>query len=283
MFKFITNRPLWVNLFSGFSISYFISVSFLQTLSWMTKHGQYLTVPSVLNKKTNEAIKLLESKGFDVRIQDSVYTDTAANGIVLKQLPDANSTVKVNRTVFLTVNRVVPPLIDMPKLEGLSLGFALDMLQRNHLKLQDTIYKPDFMRGSIIEQQYNGVKIPEKAKLPWGSKITLIVGAGLEQRQMIVPDLIGMTYAEAKQYLADNGLTLAATISDGPLVDSANAYVYEQNPKRFTEDNLPNYISSGQVMDLFIAAERRVAKDSVDTKKAKRKKKINMTFVTPKN
>jgi eukaryotic-like serine/threonine-protein kinase len=236
---------------------------FLQTLSWITKHGEHLTVPSVLNKKTTEAIKLLESKGFEVRIQDSVYTDTAANGIVLKQLPEGNATVKVNRTVFLTVNRVIPPLIEMPKLEGLSLNFALDMLTRNHLKLQDTIYRPDFMRGSIIEQQYNGNKITEKTKVPWGSKITLIVGAGLEDRQMMVPNLIGLTYAEAKKVLAENGLTLAATVSDGALKDSANAYVYDQNPKRLNDEQQPNYISSGQVMDLFIAQEMRAGRDSV--------------------
>jgi eukaryotic-like serine/threonine-protein kinase len=263
MFKFITNRPFWVNALAVIIFGFLLVYLFLQTLSWMTKHGDQLTVPNVLNKKTPEAIKLLESKGFEVRIQDSVYTDTAANGIVLKQLPEGNSTVKVNRLVFITVNKVVPPLIEMPKLEGLSLNFALDVLMRNHLKLQDTIYRPDFMKGSIIEQQYNGNKITEKTKIPWGSKITLIIGAGLEERQMLVPDLIGMTYAQAKQVLIENGLTLAATVSDGALKDSANAYVYDQNPRRFGEEKQPNYISSGQVMDLFIAPEMRAARDSI--------------------
>ncbi|MBP6431089.1 MAG: PASTA domain-containing protein [Ferruginibacter sp.] len=263
MFKFITNRPFWVNALAVIILGFLLVYLFLQALGWVTKHGDQLTVPNVLNKKTSEAIKLLESKGFEVRIQDSVYTDTATNGIVLKQLPEGNSTVKINRLVFITVNKVVPPLIDMPKLEGLSLNFALDVLMRNHLKLQDTIYRPDFMKGSIIEQQYNGNKITEKTKIPWGSKITLIVGAGLEERQMLVPELIGMTYAQAKQILQENGLTLAATVSDGALKDSANAYVYDQNPRRFNEEKQPNYISSGQVMDLFIAQEMRAARDSI--------------------
>jgi eukaryotic-like serine/threonine-protein kinase len=285
MFKFITNKPFWVNALAALLLFFLLAFLFLQTLSWITKHGEHLTVPSVLNKKTTEAIKLLESKGFEVRIQDSVYTDTAANGIVLKQLPEGNATVKVNRTVFLTVNRVIPPLIEMPKLEGLSLNFALDMLTRNHLKLQDTIYRPDFMRGSIIEQQYNGNKITEKTKVPWGSKITLIVGAGLEDRQMMVPSLIGLTYVEAKKVLAENGLTLAATVSDGALKDSANAYVYDQNPKRFNDEQQPNYISSGQVMDLFIAQEMRAGRDSValPTKDKNAKGKTPEKGKTPKD
>ncbi len=274
MFKFITNKPFWVNALAAIALLFLLGYLFLKTLGWMTKHGDYLTVPQVLNKKTAEVIKLLESKGFEVRIQDSIYTDTAANGIVLKQLPEGNATVKINRTVFLTVNKVIPPMIEMPKLDGLSLSFALDMLTRNHLKLQDTIFRPDFMQGSIIEQQYNGNKITEKTKLPWGSKITLVVGSGLDERQMIVPNLIGLTYAEAKKYLADNGLNLAATVSDGALKDSANAYVYDQNPKRYNEEQQPNYITSGQLMDLFIAPEMRAGRDSIalPTKGTKDKK-----------
>ena len=101
---------------------------FLQALSLITKHGDYLTVPSLIGKNTNEAIQLLESKGFEVMIQDSIFTDTVARGTVIKQLPDANATVKVNRIVFLTVNRFTPPMILMPKLEGLSLRFALELL-----------------------------------------------------------------------------------------------------------------------------------------------------------
>jgi eukaryotic-like serine/threonine-protein kinase len=282
MFKFITNRPFWVNALAVIGLGLLLVFLFLQTLSWMTKHGDQLTVPSVVNKKTQEAIKALESKGFEVRIQDSIYTDTAANGIVLKQLPEGNSTVKVNRTVFLTVNRVIPPMIDMPKLEGLSLNFALDVLMRNHLKLEDTIYRADFMKGSIIEQQYKGNKITEKTKVPWGSKITLIVGAGLEGKQMLVPDLMGLSFAEAKQILADNGITLAAVICD-PMPDSSSAFVYDQNPRRFNEEKQPNYISSGQFMDLFIAKEMRAPRDSISIPKKSKKKETDDKAETKKD
>ncbi len=125
MFKFITDRPFWVNLLAAIALAFLVLFIFLQLLGRITKHGQYLTVPSVMGKKTTDAIKFLEDKGFEVVIQDSVYTDTAKMGIVLKQLPDPNSTVKINRTVFLTVNRVTLPLVEMPALEGKTLNFAL--------------------------------------------------------------------------------------------------------------------------------------------------------------
>ena len=236
---------------------------FLQTLSWITKHGDYLTVPSLIGKNTNEAIQLLESKGFEVMIQDSVFTDSVARGTVIKQLPDANATVKVNRIVFLTVNRFTPPMILMPKLEGLSLRFALELLDRNHLQLQDTIYKPDFMKGSILEQQYNGSKILPGAKIQWGSKITLVVGAGLQNQEMMVPDLVGMKFGEAKTLLEQNGIGIGAVITEGIIKDSAAAFIFKQNPDKLNEEKQPIFIQSGQLMDVWISSQMIYLKDTV--------------------
>ncbi len=239
-----------------------IVFAILQLLGSITNHGQYLTVPSVTGKNTKEAIKLLESKGFDVEIQDSIYTDTAKMGIVLRQIPDANSTVKVNRTILLTVNRLTLPLIDMPALEGKSLNFALDVLKRSHLKLGDTIYRPDFMRGSIIEQQYKGGKITSGTKIPWGSFIDLVVGSGLNLDPILVPDLLGLTYAEASIILQQNGITLGALFADPGLTDTANAFIWKQSPSKLNEQNEPEFIQPGQLMDLWISMERKVQRDT---------------------
>lgn len=271
MFSFITKRPLWVNIAAAAALTFLLIFIFLWMLGLITKHGEQLVVPDVLGKKTDEAIALLKKQGFDIQIQDSVYTDTAKAGVVLKQLPDPNATVKVNRTVFLTVNRLVPPMLEMPQLEGQTLRFALDMLTRNHLQLGDTIYRPNFMMGSVLEQQYNGVRIPEKAKIQWGSKITLIIGGGLGNRQIIVPGLVGMTYAEAIAVLQQEGIDLGAVVVNGVIRDTAAAFVYRQNPERFNEEQQPNYIQAGQVMDLYISA---VMIDPADTLTDKKKKQL---------
>ena len=277
MFKFITNRPFWVNLLVAIVLALLMVFLFLQLLGRITKHGDHLTVPNVLHKKTTDAIKLLEKQGFEVKIQDSVYIDTEAKGVVLKQLPDPDATVKINRTVFLTVNRVKPPLIDMPKLVGLSLRNALDELERKHLKLGDTIYRSDFMKGSVIEQQFDGVIIPENAKIQWGSKITLVVGGGLDNEQMLVPSLVGLRYSDAKQQLGESGIILGAVIAEGPVTDTANAYVIKQNPPSVDENHVPGFIKSGQIIDLWIAKENiSLEEDSlVNDKPKKQPKKVN--------
>lgn len=252
MFKFITNRPFWVNLLAVITLAVLLVFIVLQLLGWITKHGEYLTVPDVMRKNTNEAIKLLEDKGFDVIIQDSVYTDTAKRGTVIKQLPDPNSTVKVNRSVFLTVNRFTPPMISMPALEGKTLNFALDLLERNHLKLADTIFKPDFMKGSVIEQRYKGSKIQPGDKIQWGSAITLIVGGGLNEENLVVPDLIGMKYGEVRATLDSMGV-LVTLVADATVKDTANAYIIKQNPSHRDDENNLIYIRQGMVMDIWLS------------------------------
>lgn len=268
MFKFITDKPFWVNLLAAIVITLLFLFLFLKMLGWITKHGVYLQVPAVTGMKTDEAVKLLEKQGFDVYIQDSVFTDTAARGIVLKQLPDPNAQVKINRTVFITVNRYVPPMLDMPRLEGQNFSFALRILERNHLKLGDTTYRPDFMMGSVLEQQYRGMRIAEKTKIQWGSRIDLVIGGGLENRQLPVPSLIGMTYAEAKSYLEESGIGLGGVIGDGIITDTASAFVVRQRPERFDLDQQTIFIQSGQLMDVWISQEMKIAIDSL-TKKQK--------------
>ena len=241
---------------------------FLQSLSWFTHHGEYLKVPAVKGQNVDNAIKILESRGFDVIIQDSVYFDSIPRYTVIKQLPDPDATVKVNRTVFLTINRATTPAINMPKLEGLSFRFAYDMLQRNHLRLGDTIYRPDFMKGSVLEQQYNGSRITAGTKVPWGAPITLIIGGGLEVQQMLVPDLVGLTFAEAKALLETKGITLASVIAMTTVKDTAAAFVYKQNPERFDIDKTPLYIRPGQTMDVWLSPTP-LEVDSLKTKDQK--------------
>ena len=266
MFKFITNRPFWVNLLAAFTLAFLLVFLILQLLGWLTRHGEYLIVPAVTGKGTKESIKLLESKGFDINIVDSIYTDSLPNGTIIKQLPDANATVKVNRTVFLTVNRYVPPMIIMPALEGKSLGFALNLLQRNHLQLGDTVYKPDFMKGSILEQQYAGAKILPGTKVQWGSKIGFIIAGGLQDQAIMVPNLIGKTYAEAKTELEQSGITLGAVIAKEETRDTAAAFIYKQNPVPVDEQKKPLYIRSGQLIDLWISPVMIYLEDSADNK-----------------
>lgn len=254
MFKFISKQPFWVNLLAAITLIFLLAFLFLQSLSWFTNHGSYLKVPSVIGKNVNDAVKFLEDQGFDVIITDSLYNDSLPLNTVKKQLPDEGATVKVNRTVFLNVNPVALPMVEMPKLEGLSLRFALEKLDKSHLQLGDTSYRPDFMKGTVLEQNYNGSKILPGTKLRWGTAVSLVIGGGLTQLQIPVPDLYGLTLGDAKTQLAAKGITLAAVLPTGTITDTLKAFVYKQNPEVTNEVSQPNFIQPGQTMDVWISS-----------------------------
>ena len=258
MFKFIARQSFIVNLLFAILLIAFVGFLFFQSLGWLTHHGSHLKVPSITGMKVDDALKLLEKEGFEVVITDSAYTQGVPMYTVKKQLPDADATVKVNRTVFLNINPASLPMVKMPKLEGLSYRFALSKLEKENLVLGDTTMRADFMKGSVLEQLYNGKRVEYGTKLRWGSKIDLIVGAGLQEVWIRVPDLIGSTVVEARQILEGKGIILAAILTTGPVSDTANAFVYKQNPDVKNFDDTPGYIQPGQTMDIWIQVERPV-------------------------
>lgn len=256
MFKFITSKPLWVNILFSFVLVFLILFLFLWSLNLVTSHGKTLLVPPVTGRSFDDAKKLLEQKGFEVEIQDSVFVDTAKALSVLRQFPEADAQVKVNRTVYLTINRSVPPVIDMPNFVSMTFRSAEVAIKQYGLQLEDTVYRHDFAKNAVLDQQYNGQSIKPGTKIPMGSRITLVLGSGLGQDEFAVPDLIGLTYGEAKTILEGNGLGIGAVVFDNDVRDSINAYVYQQRPERMTPDNRVIRIRQGQFIDLFLGTKK---------------------------
>ncbi len=105
-----------MNLLAGLVLMVLFLFLLSTLLKPLTRHGKNRTVPNVVGKSLDEAKKILSSSGFDVEVQDSLYTDTTAKGSVLRQVPEGDATVKISRTVYITINRYVPPLVEMPNI-----------------------------------------------------------------------------------------------------------------------------------------------------------------------
>lgn len=267
MFQAITKKSFLLNLIVAVVISLLAVMIFLWTLDFFTKHGQAKQVPLVKGKNIEEAIKLLESQGFDAIVQDSVYYDSIPKLQVTKQLPEPGELVKVNREVYLTVNRMVPPIIQMPNLVGQSMLSAEMIIKALGLRIGDTIMKPDFARGSVLQQLKDGNEIKPGTPIKMGSVVDLVIGAGIvEEGDMAVPDLTGMTYRDAKVLLEENNLLFGAVVLDPGVSDTAAAYIYKQNPPRKDEEGNTKRIRPGQLIDVYLSVAMPV-KDSASAKK----------------
>ncbi|HYE54204.1 MAG TPA: PASTA domain-containing protein [Chitinophagaceae bacterium] len=268
MFSFITKRPLWANVLFALVLVFLIIILFLTSLKWCTSHGKTITIPAVVGMTYANASKLLEEKGFDIEIQDSVYFDSLPPLSVTRQFPEADAVVKKNRTVYLTLNRAVPPTIEMPKLIGLSFRSAEVSLRQYGLKLEDTTYRVDFAKNSVLDQLYNGESIKPGMKIRMGSGISLVLGTGVGGFEFAVPDLFGFSYEEAKTLMQANGLSPGALIVDPDVRDTSAAFVYRQSPERFNDERKFNRIRQGQTIDLWLGVIKPERK--VDTTQAVR-------------
>lgn len=223
---------------------------FFASLGWITGHGKELSVPSLKGKSRNEALKVLEAAGFEVDM-DSTFSPDQKPLVVLDQQPEGGTTVKKGRTIFLVFNRVNPPNTRMPNLVNMSYRSAEMLLKNSKLLVGDTVMKPDMAQGAVLSQLLNGKEIAAGTQIPQGSKISLVIGDGLGNKQINVPDLSGMTYPEAVAVLSGSNLNYSA-VFDGTISDTSTAVIYLQQPEAFNEFNEPNKIQEGDNVDIRI-------------------------------
>jgi beta-lactam-binding protein with PASTA domain len=256
MFQFITKRPFWMNLVAGLVLMVVLLFLLSIILGPCTRHGKNKTVPNVVGKSFAEAEKILDNNGFDVKVQDSIYTDTTAKGSVLRQVPEGDAIVKVSRTVWLTVNRQVPPTVEMPNLKDFSFRNAELQLKNMGLRVGDTLYVHDFAKNTVQEQRYNGSPIAPGTKIQQGSVIDLVLSDGVGEAEFTVPNLIGMTFNDAKNFIESNGLSFLSIMPDPDVTDTASAFIYEQHPPRMGPDGKRIKIRTGQTMDVRLSMVR---------------------------
>jgi beta-lactam-binding protein with PASTA domain len=250
--KYITSRPLWVNILVALLLAFLIGFVFILSLNMITQHGVARTVPLVVGKQLEKVQTDLEANDFEVVVQDSVYYDSLAPAVIIRQVPEADAVVKVNRTIYVTINRAVPPDVDMPNLVGYSFRNAESILRNLGLRLGDTTYRTDFAKNSVLEQLYKGNSISPGTKLKVGSQISLVIGGGVGTEDIAVPKLVGLTYSEARILLDAQGL-IAGSVIPSPMVrDTSSAYVVRQSPTPVNEAGKRFRIRPGQMVDMWL-------------------------------
>ncbi len=147
-----------------------------------TRKGQTEEVPKLTGLSVKKAIEILESSELDYVISDSVYDKDAPRHQVMEQNPAAMSMVKKGRKIYLTVNSLDVPEVEMPDIAGkMSFNIAKLTLQRKGLLLGKVIEQPDPSIASeadkpVFEQLYRGEPIAPGESIKRGSTIDLVIG-----------------------------------------------------------------------------------------------------------
>ncbi len=246
----LKNKSFLFHLFLLVVLCVILYFAFFASLGILTNHNEEVKIPNLLGKDLKSALAETERRGFEVTV-DSAYEPEVRPYVVLTQQPDTSAIVKTGRMIFLTVNKAEPPLTVMPNLVGLSYRSASMMLKSNRLLIGDTTYRPDIAKGAILEQLVRGEKMPAGEPIAQGTRIDLVIGDGLGETELMVPDLIGQTYLEAMALVGALNLQ-PNLIFVGHITDSFSAVVYDQQPKGMNELMTHNRIREGDIIDIFV-------------------------------
>ena len=201
-------------------------------LNVITRHGKTVTAPDFTNLTVPQAQALAQENHVGVKVVDSVFVKRLAAGVVYRQLPKAGATVKKGRSIFLTINSVVPRKVVMPNLYGYSVTEARAELKNRGLNLGKLNYVKDIATNTVLGQYCDGVELNAGDLVVNGSNIDLKVGVGKEDNVTTVPHVIGLKYVSAVDAIHDRFLNTGRVTFDNNIrtyADSVDAVVYKQD------------------------------------------------------
>jgi eukaryotic-like serine/threonine-protein kinase len=238
---FILSKPFLKNIGLAAILMVGIIMVLLIWLNFYTRHGQSRPVPDFIGLTKEQTIKTAKKNKLRFQIIDSVYTSEVPRGCIAEQNPVAGFKVKKWRNIMLTINAFNPEMVAMPNLVNLPKRQAIALIEGAGLEMGTPRYIPDISIDVVIKQLYNGREIQGGDSLQKGSVIDLVLGKGLSNQRTSVPNLLGMNFQSAKDRILGASLTLVTSIFDNTIVsgkDSANAFVYKQNPEFSNEATL---------------------------------------------
>jgi eukaryotic-like serine/threonine-protein kinase len=230
-------------------------------LAVYTNHDETVEVPDFKGQALVSLDRFVEDKQVRYKVIDSIYSPGDKPGVVVKQDPMPKVKVKHNRTVYLYVTSLMPPMVEMPQLVDRSLRQALAMIESYGLKVAHPVKKvAGECNGCVLKQFVDGKEQTFKeanGKKPKyfvkkGSVVQLVVGSGEQDERIAVPSVVGLTLEEALQRLRNNGLTQGTIVPDAPSKDSLMMKVYKQDPPS-TETGT---IRVGSTVDLYLTNDK---------------------------
>lgn len=228
----------------------------------VTNHGESITVPDLTGMKLEELEAFLKEHDLRYDFNDSAYSAEYPPLTVLRQFPKAGSKVKLNRVVYVSLNRVTPPTLPVPDLVDRSLINAEVVLKSNELVRGRIFYEASQFQNLVLEMRYEGKPIAVGTRIPKGSVIDLVVGDGNGPADFTIGNLEGDSYETALFKLKGWNLHLGKVeIPEGIDTTGIEPFVYKQLP--LAGDS----VRVGDPVDLWIAPKGYKEPEPLDEKK----------------
>jgi len=245
-------KSFYSNIILAIITLFLLFFGWLKYLDYFTLHNKYTQVPNFIGLPISALDSLVEANNIRYVIIDSIFDFNKARGIVIKQDPLPLSDVKDNRRIYLIINSVKSKKVFFPDIYDLSLRQAIRKLKNNGIEVGELEYQSDIATNKVLDYKINGINIEIGQELYFGAIVDLVIGKGLGEESVIVPNLIGLTRIEANIILKSTSLNIGSEVFQSSVIDSSTALIYRQFPK----SNNYKSLNIGSEIDLFFEKEK---------------------------
>lgn len=259
-FKYFNSLTLISSVFSLISRNKYVKHTILAIMTliflfflWLvflkifTLHNIHIKVPNYIGESVFKIDSISMKNNLRYVILDSIYDINRKKGVVVSQDPLPDMNVKKNRRIYLTVNSLQSKKISFPDIYDLSLRQAINKLENIGIEIGDLDYVPDIALNKILDFKVNGIKVNVGEELYVGTIVDLVVGKGISNERIIIPNLVGLNRFEANIILKSTSLNIGYEFFKEEVSDSSTAIIYKQYP--VSEND--NEINIGSSIDLY--------------------------------
>lgn len=204
--------------------------------------GVMFEVPDVigLTKEDAEAAIKAKSANADIRYTEE-YSDLFEAGRVIEQYPKGGLEVDETSMILLTISSG-PESFEIPYVYGLTEAQADKKLQELGLKVKHEYpYSDEIEAGRVIST------MPEKQSMVVkGQEVIVYVSSGPENKQVTVPNLIGLTKEQANSSLKESGLVLGK-------ITEESSETFEKGKITFQSTTAGQKVNAGTAIDVIIS------------------------------
>jgi len=177
-----------------------VALALVGYFAWASVSGDKVEVPNVVGLTEDAAVRRLEDAGFKVAVQEE-FSEEFAAGFVSRQSPPGGTKMAEGETVDVWVSGG-SQTVELPDFRGWDEGDVADWLRENGLEGDRKTGRSDSVSdGRVYRQDPAAGEVVER-----GSTVVFWVSTG--DPKAVVPDLLGMTQADAIAALTEAGLAV---------------------------------------------------------------------------
>ena len=217
-----------------------------------TEEVQSIAMIGVTGVSEDAALKMLSDAGFTNVKTEHVEDEKTQEGYVFDQSVKEGETIPADQEIVLTVSAGAEE-VDVPDVKNYEDSQAVTILTEAGFEVSHAYeYSDDVEKDKVIKTDPEG-----GTKAAKGSKVIVTVSNGSEKKEVEVPNLGGLTEAQARDSLSSKKLS-AGNVTHENSDSVAAGMVISQNPARGTTvtegDSVDFVISDGPKAKTYIAS-----------------------------